>query len=164
MSKRCYSLLIIRYFGFYFCGNFSCASLVRTLRNNYNSAGLILSSLFKKIIAQAINICVNLGDYSGFSTCRDCSIESNKTGIPAHNFHKENKIVRVCGVSNFIYCLNGSIYCSVKTNCEISSKYIIINSSRKSDNWKIIFCCKQVRASKRAVSSNNYQRINGCLS
>ena len=98
--------------------------------NNYNTTVLRFAETVFDELFQLIDFRAELRNDSGFCTRCDGTIQSKKTGITSHYFHKEQTFVRSCCITNFVHCIqNGIQSCIIADSC-ICSVQVIINCTR----------------------------------
>src|SRR6516225_9465805 len=86
-------------------------------------------------------------------------MQCNIARIPTHNFNNEESIMRISSIPDFINGFHCSIHCCIKSNGEISSGNVFINSSRETNARDIIFRRKNIGSSERSVAANYHQSI-----
>ena len=99
------------------------------------------------------------------STCTDSNtnLKSNISTSSAHNLNNTTSVMRLCSITNFINHFHSCIHSCIETDCIITTRNIVINSTRNTYTWNT-FACKVSCTSEWTVTTNNNNTINAKFS
>ncbi|OPZ95806.1 MAG: hypothetical protein BWY72_01954 [Bacteroidetes bacterium ADurb.Bin416] len=116
-------------------------------------------SLFNHFL-QLVHFCGNFRNDGRFGSRGDGSVQSQETGVPAHNLDEKEAFVRGCSITDLIHCVQYGVQGCVITDGGISAINIIINGTWQAYNGVVKFGRENAGACQRTITTNHHQGIN----
>lgn len=147
----------------HFAGNFVGPAFFIPLGNDDKSGAFVVGTAFFENFDQGAEVGFGFGNQNLFASCGNAPVKGNVAGIPAHDLNKEEPVVGIRGIPDFVDAFHHRVGGGIKADGIIGAVEVVIDGSRQAYHGYGVFLRKDVGTPEAPITAHDDQGLDIAL-